>query len=48
MLSYIIENDGITNDKVLHWIKENNYKMIEVPQMQGRYNNRKEVIIKNY
>ena len=48
MLSFIIKNGDSVNNDVVDWQEANNYKMIDVPQSQGRYNNRNEVLIKNY
>ena len=48
MLSFIIKNGDSVNKDVVEWQESNNYKMIDVPKSQGRYNNRNEVLIKNY
>lgn len=47
MLSYVIEHNGQINQNVLAWIRKNSYTVIAV-NGQGRYANRKEVLIKNY
>lgn len=48
MLSFIIKNGNDVNEDVVTWQETNNYNIIDVPQTQGRYHNRSEVIIKNY
>ena len=48
MLSFIIRNGDTVNEDILSWQENNNYHIIEVPKPQGRYNNRSEVLIKNY
>lgn len=48
MLSFIIKKGGAVNSEVVSWQQAYRYNMIDVPQFQGRYNNRKEVLIKNY
>ena len=47
ILSYVIEYNGQTNQNILAWVKKNSYTVIAVDG-QGRYANRKEVLIKNY
>lgn len=47
MLSYVIEHKGKTNQNILAWIKKNSYTVIAV-NGQGRYADRKEVLITNY
>lgn len=47
MLSYVIEHNGQTNHNVLAWVKKNSYTIISISG-QGRYADRKEVLIKNY
>ena len=44
MLSNILKQNDKTNDLLLDFIKENNYKLIDI----GKYRTRQEVIIKNY
>lgn len=48
MLSFIIKNGNEVNKEVVSWQRSNNYKVVDVPEGQGRYNNRNEVLIKNY
>ncbi|MCI7597459.1 MAG: DNA adenine methylase [Prevotella sp.] len=48
MLSFIIRNGDTVNEDIMSWQENNNYHIIEVPKPQGRYNNRSEVLIKNY
>ena len=47
MLSYVIEHKGKTNQNILAWIKRKSYTIISV-NGQGRYADRKEVLITNY
>lgn len=46
MLSYVLEHGEKYNHEFKSFIKENNYKLIELPIVLGR--NRKEVIVINY
>lgn len=48
MLSFVIKSGDNVNSDVVSWQENNNYNVVEVPQAQGRYNNRNEVLIKNY
>lgn len=48
MLSFVIKTGDSMNKDVILWQETNNYNIIDVPQSQGRYNNRNEVLIKNY
>ena len=49
MLSYVIEHKGIVNDKLLEWIKQNNYQVIELGDILGiSGSRRKEVLVINY
>ena len=48
MLSFVIKSGDVVNHDVVSWQEKNRYQMIDVPRSQGRYNNRNEVIIKNY
>lgn len=48
MLSYVIEVGEFHNQNIVTWVNKNHYRMIEVPETQGRYNDRREVIIINY
>jgi len=48
MLSYVLENEGIENTHFHSWLNDrDNYAIIEIPSGQGRYGNRKEVLIVN-
>lgn len=42
MLSYI------ANETVINWANNNNYRLLEVKDAQGRYNRRKEIMVLNY
>lgn len=48
MLSYVLEVDDFYNDNLANWVERMNYRLIEVERPQGRYNNRKEILITNY
>jgi len=48
MLSYVLENKGFFNKELFHWAKSHEYQIVEVGETQGKYNNRKEVLIMNY
>lgn len=48
MFSYIIESNGFHNREVETWAYAQGYHIIEIGDTQGRYNDRKEVIIINY
>ncbi len=48
MFSYIIQSDTFHNHEVESWAKNNNYRIIYVDDNQGRYNDRREVLITNY
>lgn len=48
LLSYIIDVDGFHNENIENWAKREGYIIIPVENTQGRYNNRREVVIKNY
>lgn len=48
MLSYIIDNEGFYNANIVNWANSHSYKIISIPQPQGRYNNRNEILILNY
>ena len=48
MLSYVLENGGVTNNHIQDWLdKHDNYSIIEISTGQGRYGTRKEVLIIN-
>lgn len=48
MLSYAICVDGFYNDEIANWAANKHYNVIDIEVPQGRYNNRKEVLITNY
>lgn len=48
MLSYVVEFNKVVNSEVLTWVKINGYKMQQIEECQGHYNDRKEVLITNY
>lgn len=48
MLSYVVEVGEFTNTEIIEWTNKNKYHMVDVATTQGRYNNRHEVLIKNY
>jgi len=49
LLSYVLEHGGHTNENLKEWLdKRDNYQVIDVSRNQGRYANRKEVLILNY
>lgn len=49
MLSYVLENRGNKNEQLNKWInKQKHYSIIKVSNGQGRYSNRKEILIINY
>lgn len=48
MLSYVLQVDGFYNADIANWAGRNNYRVIDVEIPQGRYNNRREVLIINY
>lgn len=48
MFSYVIEVGEFYNHNVVSWVNKNHYRLIDVPETQGRYNDRREVIIVNY
>ena len=49
MLSYVLRTEnGFCNDDVAEWANRNGYNVIDVEATQGRYNSRREVLIKNY
>ena len=43
-----IETEGFYNEEVANWAERNNYHIIDIEIPQGRYNNRREVLITNY
>lgn len=48
MLSYVLEVDNFYNDNLANWVERCNYRIEEVERPQGRYNNRREILIMNY
>lgn len=48
MLSYVVRVGDFTNNEIIEWTNKNKYHMVNVVTPQGRYNNRHEVLIKNY
>lgn len=48
MLSYVLQIDDFYNQEIADWANQHHYNIIDVPATQGRYNNRKEIIITNY
>lgn len=48
MLSYVIKVGEFTNTEIIEWTNKNKYNIVDVTTTQGRYNNRHEVLIKNY
>ena len=48
MLSYVVKVGEFTNTEIIEWTNKNKYHMVDVIAAQGRYNNRHEVLIKNY
>ncbi|MBO7589710.1 MAG: DNA adenine methylase [Bacteroidaceae bacterium] len=48
MLSYVLQVEDFYNEDVANWATRNNYRIIDVDAPQGRYNDRREVLIVNY
>ena len=48
MLSYVLDINGKYNTEVRSWADERGYRIIQLDESQGRYNNRNEVLIINY
>lgn len=48
MLSYVIQVEDFYNADVANWVERNGYHVIDIKVPQGRYNNRREVLIINY
>lgn len=48
MLSYVLRIDNFYNKEMANWAATNNYNVIDIEVPQGRYNNRREVLIINY
>lgn len=47
-VSYVIEVGEFYNQNIVLWANRNNYRIVGVPETQGRYNDRREVLIINY
>lgn len=48
MLSYVLRIDDFYNEEMVSWASDNCYNIIDIEVPQGRYNNRREVLITNY
>ena len=48
MLSYVLRVANFYNKEMANWADPNNYNVIDIEVPQGRYNNRREVLIINY
>ncbi len=48
MLSYVLQVNDFFNEEVSNWANERHYNIINIEVPQGRYNNRREVLITNY
>ncbi|MBR6629938.1 MAG: DNA adenine methylase [Bacteroidaceae bacterium] len=48
MLSYVLQVDEFYNYEMANWVEINHYHIIDIEIPQGRYNKRREVLIKNY
>lgn len=48
MLSYVLQVGDFYNTEVANWADRNGYHVIDIEVPQGRYNNRREVLIINY
>lgn len=48
MLSYVLRVKDFYNEEVANWATSNNYNVIDIKVPQGRYNDRREVLITNY
>lgn len=48
MLSYVLQVEDFYNADVANWAERNGYRVIDIEVPQGRYNNRREVLIINY
>lgn len=48
MLSYVLRVNDFYNEDVANWATNNHYNIIDINVPQGRYNNRREVLITNY
>ena len=48
LLSNVINHNGKTNEILLNWAQQNQYKVVFLRPHAGRYGSREEVLIKNY
>lgn len=48
MLSYVLQIGNFYNDNIATWANHHHYRIIDVVELQGRYNNRREILIINY
>ena len=48
MLSYVLQVEDFYNADVANWAERNGYRIIDIEVSQGRYNNRREILIINY
>ena len=48
MLSYVLQVEEFYNTDIANWAERNHYRVIDIEIPQGRYNNRREVLIINY
>lgn len=48
MFSYVLQVGDFYNHEIEKWAINNGYRIVQVDATQGRYNNRKEVLILNY
>lgn len=48
MFSYILQSGDFHNYEVENWATKRGYNIIHIDETQGRYNDRKEVLITNY
>ena len=48
MLSYVLKVNDFYNEEMATWANNKKYKIIDIEAPQGRYNNRREVLIVNY
>ena len=46
--SYVLKVDSFYNRDIENWANEKGYRIVSVPETQGRYNDRQEVLILNY
>lgn len=48
VFSYVLKVDSFYNRDIENWANEKGYRIVSVPETQGRYNDRQEVLILNY